>query len=208
MSLQSFHTIAKEAEWEQTIDKSRFIGVVCPVRDVQEVEACLERVRARYPNARHYVYAYRLLQGNMEKATDDGEPQGTGGRPVLDILQHRRLWNVLLVVVRYFGGILLGTGGLTRAYGGTARNLIEQARVEHLVAHVVYTLTIPYGLFDTLKYQLDLHGWDSGRTEYTEAVRLEVYVPSTGTTEFETWLESFAGRQITFEQSGQLWRAD
>ncbi|HHY27481.1 MAG TPA: YigZ family protein, partial [Desulfitobacterium dehalogenans] len=101
--MESYGTVFNSSTWEQVIDKSRFIGVVYPVSSIEEVEQRLQDIRQNYPNARHYVYAYRLYQGKLEKSTDDGEPQGTGGRPVLDVLQYRQIWDVLIVVIRYFG---------------------------------------------------------------------------------------------------------
>jgi uncharacterized YigZ family protein len=137
-------TPAGKGSWEQVIEKSRFIALVSPVKDTAEAERHMREVKRDYPNARHYVYAYRLYQNKTEKASDDGEPQGTGGRPVLDLLQRRGLWNVQLIVVRYFGGVLLGTGGLTRAYGGTARLALESVGTVKLTTYAVYRLRLSY----------------------------------------------------------------
>jgi uncharacterized YigZ family protein len=137
----------------------------------------MKETQQRYPNARHYVYAYRFHDGRIEKASDDGEPQGTGGRPVLDLLQHKQIWDVQIIVVRYFGGILLGTGGLTRAYGGTARMALEKAGITKLVLHHVYSLQIPYSWYEQIKYSLRQKNWVTDHEQFMEEISLEVMIP-------------------------------
>ena len=112
----SYRTIAAPAEDEFIEKKSRFIGYIAPVTTEQEAAAFIESVRARHREARHNCYAYRLRQNNLARFSDDGEPSGTAGRPILEVLQREDLTDVCVVVTRYFGGILLGTGGLARAY--------------------------------------------------------------------------------------------
>ncbi|MDR3288566.1 MAG: IMPACT family protein [Peptococcaceae bacterium] len=204
--MDSFYTVAESYEWEQIIEKSRFIGLVCPAGNMADVDQALKKTREDFPNARHYVYAYRLLEGKREKSSDDGEPQGTGGRPVMDVLQGKELWNVLVVVVRYFGGILLGTGGLTRAYGGTARFLLNEAPVQKLTAKAAFTLHIPYPLFEPLKYQLELHHWGTGQTTFSEAVHLKVYIPQREKEAFLQWLQETYHGQIDWQLGDALWQ--
>ena len=198
--MDSFYTVVKTETWEQVIDKSRFIGIVLPVSSIAEVEANLAKVRETYPNARHYVYAYRLREGYLEKSTDDGEPQGTGGRPVLDLLQYRQVWNVLLVVARYFGGILLGAGGLTRAYGGTARQVLDKAELTLLVPHIIYGLKVSYSWYETLKYQFRLHSWETGKEEFGIDVYMEVFIPWEEREQFTKWLNDFTQSQVNWKE--------
>lgn len=190
------------------IDKSRFIALVFPVKTVQEVEQGLKQARQLYPNARHYVYAYRLYNGRLEKSTDDGEPQGTGGRPVLDVLQFRELWDVLVVVIRYFGGILLGTGGLSRAYGGTARQLLDQLEVYRLVPHAIYEVEASYDWYETLKYQYRQNDWVTGNEEFLATVRVEVFIRLEERQEFEAWLAEFTERKVICREKGTVLRAE
>ncbi|WP_425802179.1 YigZ family protein [Desulfitobacterium sp. Sab5] len=204
----SYLTILEEGHSEQVIDKSRFIALVFPVKSTQEVALNLEKARQLYPNARHYVYAYRLHEGNLERSADDGEPQGTGGRPVLDVLQFRELWDVLVVVVRYFGGILLGTGGLTRAYGGTARQLLDQTEVSKLIPHAVYEVEASYDWYEPLKYQFRQNNWLTGNEEFSETVRIEVFIPWVDRHHFVEWLAEFTGNQIICQAKDSVLRAE
>lgn len=206
--MASYLTILEEGHWEQVIDKSRFIALVFPVKNTQEVAENLAKARQLYPNARHYVYAYRLHEGNLEKSTDDGEPQGTGGRPVLDILQFRELWDVLVVVIRYFGGILLGTGGLTRAYGGTVRQLLDQTHVSQLIPHAVYEVEASYDWYEPLKYQFRQNNWVTGNEQFSATVKVEVFIPWENRQHFEDWLAEFTENQIICHATGSALRAE
>ena len=197
--MEDFYSIACETTSEQVIDKSRFIGVAVPLTNLEEIELAMGKIREDYPNARHYVYAYRLRDGFIEKSSDDGEPQGTGGRPVLDLLQHRNIWNVLLVVVRYFGGILLGTGGLVRAYGGTARQVIMETELKKLTLYQLYTLNVPYEWYELLKYQFDQRNWGIQNENFCEIVQFFVRVPKQEAKLFETWIDDFTRRQVKYE---------
>lgn len=192
--------------WEQVIEKSRFIGIAYPVSSIEDVEEKLTEVRQLYPNARHYVYAYRLHQGKLEKSTDDGEPQGTGGKPVMDILQYRQIWDVLLVVVRYFGGILLGTGGLTRAYGGTARQLMDETSIVNLIPHFVYEIEAGYEWYESLKYWLKKFSWDIDNEEFMATVKLQVYIPEEENQKFIDWLREFSEQRIVPRECGMIMR--
>lgn len=204
----SYLTLLETGNWEQMIDKSRFIALVFPVKTVQEVEQGLKQARQLYPNARHYVYAYRLYNGKLEKSTDDGEPQGTGGRPVLDVLQFRELWDVLVVVIRYFGGILLGTGGLSRAYGGTARQLLDQLEVYRLVPHAIYEVEASYDWYEPLKYQYRQNDWVTGNEEFLATVTVEVFIRLEERQEFEAWLAEFTERKVICREKGSVLRAE
>lgn len=204
----SYLTVLEKGSWEQVIEKSRFIALVFPVKTPDEINQALEQARQLYPNARHYVYAYRLYKGKLERSTDDGEPQGTGGRPILDVLQFRELWDVLVVVIRYFGGILLGTGGLTRAYGGTARQLLDQLEVSRLVPHTIYEVESGYNWYETLKYQYRLKNWVTGNEEFSATVKVEVFIREEERQKFEEWLTDFTQREVTFREKGNIMRAE
>lgn len=206
MEHNSFNVIYETASWEQTIEKSRFIAIVYHVEKVEEVTACLQAVRVEYPNARHYVYAYRLRERSQEKSTDDGEPQGTGGKQILEQLQHRRLWDTLIVVVRYFGGILLGTGGLSRAYSGTVRGLLERSCLQRVRQHIHYNLCIPYSWYEGLKYQFKLRAWTLNDEQFGEFIVVKAYVPQNEGTEFEGWLQEFTSGQVKLSRLGVVWR--
>ncbi len=198
--LEGYLTVAKEAAVEQVIEKSRFIAIVDHVSNSKEIDRQMQDVQSKYPNARHYVYAYRLNDGRLEKASDDGEPQGTGGRPVLDLLQHRGVWNVQIIVVRYFGGVLLGTGGLTRAYGGTARLALEEAGVTRLVPNIKYGLDIPYSWYEQIKYGLKNKGWKSENEQFYEKITADIHIPEAEANEFESWIDELTSRQVIWKR--------
>lgn len=204
--MESFNTISKIITEEQVIEKSRFIGIAVPVTNLEQVESAMEKTRENYPNARHYVYAYRLYEGLIEKSSDDGEPQGTGGRPIMDVLQHRKIWNVMIVVVRYFGGILLGTGGLTRAYGSTARLVVNDLDLIEMQMYESYSLQVPYEWYSTLKYQFEQHNWKIQNEQFVEVIKLLVFVPEPEGELFMHWVDDFTGRQVPYEAEGYVWR--
>ncbi|HZK83773.1 MAG TPA: YigZ family protein [Desulfosporosinus sp.] len=203
--MEEFYTLSKVTTSEQVIDKSRFIAIAVPLTTLIEIEKAMQEIREEYPNARHYVYAYRLHDGALEKSSDDGEPQGTGGRPILDLLQHRNVWNTLLVVVRYFGGVLLGTGGLSRAYGGTARQVIIETDLKKLALYCIFALQVPYEWFEPLKYQFNQHHWIIKKEEFSEIVKLLIHVPEQEA-EFSTkWVDDFTRKQVHIEDLGIAW---
>lgn len=203
--MEEFYSLAQVTTREQVIDKSRFIAIAVPLTSLVEIEKAMQKIRENYPNARHYVYAYRLHDGFIEKSSDDGEPQGTGGRPILDLLQHRNVWNVLLVIVRYFGGVLLGTGGLSRAYGGTARLVIIETELKKLALYQVFTLRVPYEWFESLKYQFDQYNWIIKKQEFSDVVILLVRIPEQEAESFKKWIDDFTRKQVHYENQCVVW---
>jgi len=128
--VEDYKTVLTFAETELEIRKSRFINMVYHVENEEAAEAILAEIRKKHYKSTHVCWAYVLnTQPKRQKASDDGEPSGTAGKPILDVLNHRDLKDVLIVVVRYFGGIKLGTGGLIRAYGGGASDVLNHCRI-------------------------------------------------------------------------------
>lgn len=144
-------TIKNESYAEIVEKKSRFIANVFPVDSKEEAEEKIEEIRRKYFDAKHNCYGY--IVENFEKSSDDGEPSKTAGAPILDIIKRKELQNVLIVVTRYFGGILLGTGGLVRAYFKVAQDAIEKVDVINKVKGIRYTIYITY------KNQKDVLYW-------------------------------------------------
>ena len=124
-------TIKENVTAQLAEKKSKFISDIYHVNSVEEAEAKLQEIHKKYYDAKHHCFAYRILEqdGIIEKASDDGEPSGTAGAPMLNILQKNELCNIIVVVTRYFGGILLGTGGLVRAYTQVAKQAVENAQI-------------------------------------------------------------------------------
>jgi len=128
--MEKFKTIEKEAEGTVIEKKSKFISNIFYIEDEKEAEEILNKIRKRYHDARHHCYAYRIKTANgiEQKQSDDGEPSGTAGAPMLNILEKRELVNVLVITTRYFGGILLGTGGLVKAYSDSLKEALQNAK--------------------------------------------------------------------------------
>ncbi len=151
MSRASFITLAQEVECETVIKKSRFICALMTVEQEEDAMARLNALRKRHYNATHNCFAYVLGQDkNGLRASDDGEPQGTAGMPMLDVLTHSGVTNILAVVTRYFGGTLLGTGGLTRAYSSSVSLALDQATFTRNVPATVYRFQMPYADYGKL----------------------------------------------------------
>lgn len=126
---KDYKTVQKEAYSEFTEKRSRFIGYCKPVKTEQEAVEFINSKRSEHWNATHNVYAYSLREGNIKRYSDDGEPSGTAGMPVLDVITKNEIYDVCIVVTRYFGGVLLGTGGLVRAYSQGAKVALEAGNV-------------------------------------------------------------------------------
>ncbi|MFU8792668.1 MAG: YigZ family protein [Acholeplasmataceae bacterium] len=143
--------IKSDEHAELEIHKSRFIGVIFPVSSKDELKMLIDSLKTKYPKANHYCYAAVMGdQGDMHMASDDGEPQKTAGVPILDVIKHHQLTNVCVVVIRYFGGIKLGSGGLIRAYAKSASLVVSKAKRYDKKVFDVYEITFNYHLIDTM----------------------------------------------------------
>jgi len=171
-----YKTVYGEGRAEYVEKKSRFIASVKQVTTEEEAILFVNEVKAKYRDARHNVYAYVVAENNISRFTDDGEPSGTAGAPVLDVLLKEGLTDTAIVVTRYFGGTLLGTGGLVRAYGKTAKDGILNAKIcEKIYCHEL-SIRIPYDLHGKIKYIVDNGDYIEGATEYGADVEMTVFV--------------------------------
>lgn len=143
MAMESYVTLARKGEGEYTEKRSRFLGVAAPVTTPEEAAALVSEIKAKYYDARHHCYAYRLRNG-AQRYADDGEPQGTAGLPILDILERRDLTDCIIIVTRYFGGTLLGTGGLVRSYSAAAADALEHTPLLTMQQYVKGSFGCPY----------------------------------------------------------------
>ena len=171
---REYYTFAERAEAFYTVKKSRFISAGAEVCTEEEAAGFLETQKSLYKEANHYVYAYRL--SDTERASDDREPSGTAGAPVLNLLKTEGMRNTIIVVIRYFGGQLLGTGGLTHAYGHTAKLLFETGRVIKKVCCRKLFLTTDYVFLGKLQYFISQSDGLVTNTDYTGQVILELIV--------------------------------
>ena len=141
--------IKNEVISEIEIKKSKFFGILSPASSIEEAREILSDVRKRYPNATHYCTA--MILGNIQRSNDDGEPSGTAELPMLECLRHKELDNVVMIVVRYFGGTLLGTGGLVKAYQQSTLSAIALATLTVPVETGQYEITVPYDLISRVE---------------------------------------------------------
>lgn len=161
------------AESEIVVKNSRFIAELFPVSNQAAARELLKEQKQKYFDARHVVHAFVIgKQAEILGMSDDGEPSGTAGRPVLDILKGQNCTNCMITITRYFGGILLGTGGLVKAYGDAARAVIAKMEVEELVEKTSFSFSVPYDSYDMIKYHLQHFHIDSLQEEFTDSVRL------------------------------------
>lgn len=192
----SYPIPAERSRAEIEIKKSRFIAYADLVESRAQAMAMLEELKTAYPDARHHCWAYLLgdpLCASNAGMGDDGEPSGTAGKPILNVLQHKGVGDVMLVVVRYFGGIKLGAGGLTRAYSQAAQAVMESLPIQTFEAQVTLQLECGFGDEQLIRHQLELLNGSILQTEYSEQVRLDVQLPLAAQTEFEAFL---ANRRI------------
>ena len=174
--MKEFNTIEKQERSELVEKKSKFIANIFYVSTIEEAESKLEQVRKKYHDARHNCYAYRVLNGEnvIDRSSDDGEPSGTAGAPMLNILKKENLCNVLVVVTRYFGGILLGTGGLVRAYSQSTQNVIEKSNIIVKKEGYIAKIEVEYKELEKLKYFCKKKEINIINVDYLENVIVEL----------------------------------
>ena len=168
-------TLSAPVHSELVIKKSRFVGCVQPVADRAAALEVVARLRAEHPGAAHVCWA--LLAGGQSAANDDGEPGGTAGRPMLEVLRHQELEGVLATVVRYFGGVKLGAGGLVRAYTDAVAQALLQAQKVPLRRTVQLACRVPYALEGLVRRELQLAGAALGTVRHGDAVEVEFSLP-------------------------------
>lgn len=174
-----YFTINKESSAEFEEKKSVFIGQIKRVFSEEEAKAFLDSVRKKHREARHNVYAYALGPNKeIQRYSDDGEPQGTGGVPILETIKKSNITDVMIIVTRYFGGILLGTGGLSRAYGKSASLAIKEAGIIERVKGFELEIAISYDFLGKVQHMCNEKGYNVVNTEYTDKVAIKLYCES------------------------------
>jgi uncharacterized YigZ family protein len=175
-------TLARPVDHELVVKKSRFLAHVAPVHDGEEADAVVARIRKDAWDARHHCVAMVLgPHADRQRSTDDGEPSGTAGVPMLEVLRHRNLTDVVAVVTRYFGGVLLGAGGLVRAYSGAVTEALDRAELVRRTLMTEVSLDVPHADAGRLDHLLrdwtSAHGALLGETRYTDVARFTLMVP-------------------------------
>lgn len=199
--LDRYITIEGEGYAEIVEKKSRFIASVFPIESQEEADTILTKLRKKYWDATHNCFAYQIGERDeIQRFSDDGEPGGTAGKPILDVLKGHQIKNTLIVVTRYFGGTLLGTGGLVRAYGRGAKEGILAAGLVEKMRVCLFTLEMAYPLSGKVQYLLNDKDYVIRDTQYTEVVRFIVEVEMGKEEAFTEWLIEKTNAEISIEK--------
>ena len=184
-------TILANSSSELDVKKSKFIANIIKITDEQDAKEKLNQIRKKYSDARHNCYAYIIYdketKTKIEKSSDDREPSGTAGIPMLTLLQKNNLVNVLIVVTRYFGGILLGTGGLVRAYTDSSKQALEAAKIIELQYGEILEYCIEYDEFEYFKYICEKNNIEIVNTEYSNNIKVIIKLKEEDKSLFSTY---------------------
>lgn len=192
-SMKSYKTVNETYTFELTEKHSRFIATLAHIDDEQAALSFLNDMRSKYWDAKHNVYAYSLSSGT-KRFSDDSEPHGTAGKPVLDIIEGNGLDNVIIVVTRYFGGILLGTGGLVRAYSGAAAGVIENAEILTMKQCIKTHINCEYSQYENLVKLISGYPANILSTDYNEKIGIDFYLDIEQKVNFEAQIsDTFLG---------------
>ena len=204
--MEEFLTIAGAATSEFTEKKSRFVSDIFPVQTEEDVKACMELVRKKYHDARHHCWCYRLKSGAV-RYSDDGEPQGTAGQPMLAVFEREKVFDVLCVVTRYFGGILLGAGGLTRAYARGAKDALTAAGIAVMRVWDSVEISCPYALLEQIKLRLAAQGAVIEDIQYGADITIRALLPQSATAPVRDALRELSAGKVIPKVTAQIYRA-
>ena len=193
------------SETEFVEKRSRFLGRVWPVDSEEEARARIEETKKRHYDARHNCWCYLLKDGPV-RYSDDGEPQGTAGQPMLNVFQREGVVNVCCVVTRYFGGILLGAGGLVRAYTQSAKDALDAAGISVVRTWAELAVTCPYPFFERVRQEAAALGGVPGETEYGAQVTLHILLPREQTAEFSRRITELSAGRFAPAELGEVLR--
>jgi uncharacterized YigZ family protein len=202
-----YHIPVGVAQSELVIKNSVFIGTVGHAPDIASAHDFVAGVRAKYPDANHHAWAFRMTAGpqGLSGSADDGEPGGTAGRPMLAILEGSALHEVVAVGTRYFGGIKLGTGGLVRAYGGAVRQALQSLPTAERILHHLARVAVDYGLYGNLQYLLPKHRVRVDEIRFTEVVTMTLAIPYDHTKDVADLLRELTNGRLLLEH---CWRGE
>ena len=185
--------------------KSEFIGHICHAENEDEAVSFINRIKADNRKARHNVYAYKLREGNILRYSDDGEPQGTGGVPVLDVINKEGLVDVCVVVTRYFGGVLLGANGLVRAYSHACKLAVDSAVRQEFCECSLIKAATDYNMYSKLSYVLPKYEVKMQEELFEENVRLSFYVKKELCESLKKELTDLTNARIELDETKDLW---
>ncbi len=196
-------TLEREASASFVEKKSEFIGYACPCKTEEEALAFIAKIRKKHADARHNVYAYQIKENNIMRFSDDGEPQGTAGMPVLDIIRKTGFTDACIVVTRYFGGILLGTGGLVRAYSHAAKLAAEAAHIITYEKFCVCEIICDYADYDKIRAAYAGFALIVDSVEYAQDVTQTLAVRASEADAFAAHLTELTNGAVLFDKIGE-----
>ena len=197
----------QDAESEFTEKRSRFITHLYKVETEAEARARIEEMKKKYYDARHNCWCYLLQEGGVVRYSDDGEPQGTAGIPMLEVFRREGVCNVVCVVTRYFGGILLGAGGLLRAYTKSAKDALDAAGISVVRRWVETALDCSYAAAEKLKQELTAFGGIVAGLDYGVAVTIHAYIPEESAEDFKARIFDVSAGGVMVRVTGEDFRA-
>ena len=198
----SYFTVKDQSKAEFKEKKSIFIGQVKRVETEDEAKEFIQKIKSEHKEARHNVYAYIIGENRMiQRYSDDGEPHGTGGIPMLEVLKKSDLTDVVVVVTRYFGGILLGTGGLARAYSKGASLAIKEAGIVEKVKGISLEIVIEYDLLGKLQHVCAESNTHIEDIEYTDKVKIKILCEFSNLEKFQSQITEVTSGKANFEQA-------
>lgn len=204
-----YKILYKGGQGELTEKKSRFIATTFPVSTEEEALAYIEATKKKYWDARHNCFAYVIGERNeLVRCSDDGEPQGTAGRPMLDVLLGEGVHNIVVIVTRYFGGVLLGTGGLVRAYSGAVREGLSSSVIITKMFGVKLEIGTDYTGLGKIQYILGQRKIKALDTAYTDAVKLTVLLKEEEAEGIKTEITEATNGQASLTELGSCWFAE
>ncbi len=201
--MKEYITVSRRYDEEYIINKSRFIGYCAPVTTQEQAVEFINEIRKRHSDATHNVYAYQIRSPEYSRYSDDGEPQGTAGVPVLDVIKKNGLTDVCVVVTRYFGGILLGAGGLVRAYSHSAKIAVEGANIIRMSPCSVLKVRCDYGFYGRLSTLVPEFGGIIEETDFGENVTLVFRLKSSDEDAFRAALTEASFGKVSAEKTGE-----
>ena len=195
---ESYFVPFADAESEFEEKRSRFLSHLFRVETEEEARGRIEAMKKKYYDARHNCWCYVLHDGTVRYG-DDGEPQGTAGQPMLNVLQREGMENAVCIVTRYFGGILLGVGGLTRAYAKAAKDALDASGKARMQPFAVLRIDCPYSLHERVLRLIDGHSGSVERTNFGESAKLTVLLPQENAAAFSSALTELSGGALAAE---------
>ena len=205
--MAEYYVPARDSETEFTEKRSRFIGHLWRVETEEEAREKIAQMKAKYYDARHNCWCYLLREGGVTRYSDDGEPQGTAGQPMLEVFRREGVENVCCVVTRYFGGVLLGTGGLLRAYTRSAKDALQEAGIAVVRQWAQTVVECPYPLLERMKQEISAAQGILGEIEYGAQVRIPALLPVDHWPAYQARITEVTAGKLQAEKLGETFQA-